>query len=71
MTPDRSLRGYLIVMLVGAAFLVLAQFGTWPPEPGIEWAQISLTVAAVILSVSLAVYEWRQGRRRHGRASQP
>lgn len=39
MRPDRSLRGHLIAILIGAAFLVLAQLGTWPPETGFERAQ--------------------------------
>lgn len=34
MTPDWALRGHLIAMLVGAAFLALAQLGSWPPETG-------------------------------------
>ncbi|MFI7744915.1 hypothetical protein [Kocuria rhizosphaericola] len=71
MTPDRSLRGHLIAMLVGAALLVLAQLGSWPPETGFERALAGLTVAAVLIAVSLTVYEWRQGRRRRGRDNQP
>ncbi|TDL38575.1 hypothetical protein [Kocuria rosea] len=71
MTPDRSLRGHLIAMLVGAAFLVLAQLGTWPPETGFERALTGLTIAAVLIAVSLTAYELRQGRRRRGRGSQP
>lgn len=62
MTPDRSLRGHLIAMLIGAALLVLGQFGSWPPETGLERALTGLTVAAALIAVSLTVYEWRQGR---------
>jgi hypothetical protein len=62
MTPDRSLRGHLIAMIVGAALLVLGQLGAWPPEVGFERALTGLTVAAVLIAVSLTVYEWRQGR---------
>lgn len=63
MTPDRSLRGDRIAMLVGAAFLVLAPLGAWPPETGFERALTGLTEAAVLMAVSLTVYEWRQGPR--------
>lgn len=63
MGQDRQMRGYLIAMLVGAAFLVLAQFGSWPPETGFERALTGLTVAAVLIAVGLTIYEWRQGRR--------
>lgn len=61
MSQDKPLRGHLIAMLVGAAFLALAQLGTWPPENGFERALTGLTVAAVLIAVSLSVYEWRQG----------
>lgn len=71
MTPDRSLRGHLIAILIGAAFLVLAQLGTWPPETGFERALTGLTIAAVLIAVSLSFYEWLQGRRRRGRDLQP
>jgi hypothetical protein len=56
-------RGHLIAMLVGAAFLVLAHPGTWPLETGFERALTGLTLAAVLVAVSLTGYEWRQGRR--------
>lgn len=71
MTPDRSLRGHLVAMLVGAAFLVLGQLGTWPPESGSERALTGLTAAAALVAVPLTVYEWRQGRRCRGRGSRP
>lgn len=70
MTPDRSLRVYLIAMLVGAAFLALGQLDSRPPETGVERALTGLTVAVVLIAVSLSVYEWRQGRRRCGRDNQ-
>ena len=63
MTPDRSQRGHRIAMLVGAAFLVPGQLGSWPPETGVERALTGLTVAVVLIAVSLSVYEWRQGRK--------
>ena len=63
MSQDKQLRGHLIAMLVGAAFLALAQLGTWPPETGLERALTGLTVAVVLIAVSLSVYEWRQGRK--------
>ncbi|MEX5303241.1 hypothetical protein [Kocuria sabuli] len=63
MTPDQSLRGYLIAKLVGAAFLVLGQFGSWPPETRFERDSTGLTVAAVLIAVGLPIYEWRQGRK--------
>ncbi|MEX5270396.1 hypothetical protein [Kocuria sabuli] len=62
MGQDRQLRGYLIAMLVGAAFLVLGQFGSWPPETGFERALTGLTVAAVLIAVGLTIYEWLQRR---------
>lgn len=45
MTPDRSLRGCLIAMLLGAALLVLGQVGSWPPETGFERALSSTMMA--------------------------
>lgn len=63
MGQDRQLRGYVIAMLVGAAFLVLGQFGAWPPETGLERALTGLTVAVVLIAVGLTIYEWRQGRK--------
>lgn len=63
MSQDKQLRGYLIAMLVGAAFLVLGQLGSWPPETGLERALTGLTVAVVLIAVSLTIYEWRQGRK--------
>ena len=63
MSHDKQLRGYLIAMLVGAAFLVLGQLGSWPPETGLERALTGLTVAVVLIAVSLTIYEWRQGRK--------
>ncbi len=63
MAQDKQLRGHLIAMLVGAAFLVLGKFGSWPPETGFERALAGLTVAAVLIAVGLTLYEWRQGRR--------
>ena len=63
MSQDKQLRGHLIAMLVGAAFLVLGQLGSWPPETGFERALTGLTVAMVLIAVSLSVYEWRQGRK--------
>ncbi|MEX5256679.1 hypothetical protein [Kocuria arenosa] len=63
MGQDKQLRGHLIAMLVGAAFLVLGQLGSWPPETGLERALTGLTVAAVLIAVSLTVYEWWQDRR--------
>jgi hypothetical protein len=62
MGQDRQLRGHLIAMLVGAAFPAIAQLGSWPPETGFERTLAGLTVAAVLIAVSLTVYEWRQGR---------
>lgn len=64
MTPDKSLRGFLITMLAGAGLLVLAQLGSWPPETGLERAITGFTVAAVVIAVSLTACEWRQARRR-------
>ncbi|MFF0989115.1 hypothetical protein [Kocuria nitroreducens] len=61
MTPDRRLRGHLIAMLVGAAFLVRGQFGSWPPETDLQRVLTGLTAAAVLIAVSLTVDEWRQG----------
>jgi hypothetical protein len=61
MTTVRAFRGHLIVIFVGVAFLVLGQLGTWPPETGLERAPTGLTVAAVLIAVSLTVYEWQQG----------
>ena len=63
MSQDKQLRGHLIAMLVGAAFLVLGQLGSWPPQTGFERALTGLTVAVVLIAVSLSVYEWRQGRK--------
>jgi hypothetical protein len=63
MSQDKQLRGHLIAMLVGAALLVLGQLGSWPPETGFERAMTGLTVAVVLIAVSLSVYEWRQGRK--------
>ena len=63
MSQDKQLRGHLIAMLVGAAFLVLGQLGSWPPETGFERALTGLTVAVVLIAVSLTIYEWRQGRK--------
>lgn len=57
-------------MLVGAALLTPAQLGTWLPETGLERALTGLPMAAVLIAVSLPVYEWGQDRRR-GRGSQP
>ena len=62
MTPERSLRGHLIAMLVGAALLVLGQLGSWPPETGFERAPTGFTVAAVLIAGSMTVYEWWQDR---------
>ncbi|GAA1749917.1 hypothetical protein [Kocuria aegyptia] len=70
MGQDRQLRGHLIAMLVGAALLVLAQLGSWPPETHFERALTGLAVAAVLIAVGLTLYEWRQDRRRRGRDSQ-
>ncbi|WIG16461.1 hypothetical protein [Kocuria rosea] len=69
MGKDVQLRAHLIAMLVGAAFLALGQLGSWPPETGFERALTGLTVAVVLIAVSLSVYEWRQGRR--GRDNEP
>ena len=63
MSQDKQLRRHLIAMLVGAAFLVLGQLGSWPPQTGFERALTGLTVAVVLIAVSLSVYEWRQGRK--------
>ncbi len=63
MGQDKPLRGHLIAMLIGAAFPALGQLGTWPPETGPERTLTGLTVAAVVIAVSLMVYEWRQGGR--------
>ncbi|KUG52942.1 hypothetical protein AVL61_12010 [Kocuria rosea subsp. polaris] len=71
MTPDRSLHGHLIAMLVGAALLVLAQVGTWPPLTAFERALTGLTVTAVLIAVSRPVHEWRQSRHRRGPDHQP
>lgn len=62
MTPDWALRGLLIAMFVGATPLVLVQLRAWPSETRFERALTGLTVAAVLIVVSLTVYEWRQGR---------
>ncbi|MEX5298447.1 hypothetical protein RCG67_06670 [Kocuria sp. CPCC 205292] len=71
MTPDRSLHGHLIAMLVGAALLVLAQLGTWPPLTAFERALSGLTMAAVLIAVSLTVHERRQGGSAGGPSSVP
>jgi hypothetical protein len=66
MGQDKQLRGHLIAMLVGAAFVVLGQFGSWPPGTGFERALTGLTVAVVLTAVSLTVHEWRQGSKASG-----
>jgi hypothetical protein len=71
MGQDQQLRGHLIAMLVGAVLLVLAQFGAWPPDAGLERAVTGFTVAAAVIAVSLTVYEWRQGRPRRNLGDRP
>ena len=71
MNPDRQLRGFLIAMLVGAGLMVLGQLVAWPPESGLERILTGLTVAVTLLAVSLTVYAWQHGRRRHGRDERP
>ncbi|MFF0903057.1 UNVERIFIED_CONTAM: hypothetical protein RF653_05220 [Kocuria sp. CPCC 205316] len=55
MGQDKPLRGHLIAMLIGAAFLVLGQLGTWPSGTGPERTPTGLTVAAVLIVVSPTV----------------
>ena len=66
MTTDRYLRRPLILMLLVAAVLVLAQLVSWPPQTGLDRALTGFTAAAVPIAVSLTVYEWWQGRSRYG-----
>ena len=71
MTQGRQLRGFSIVLLVGAGLMVLGQLVAWPPEAALERILTGLTVAVVLLAVSLTVYVWRHDRRRHRQRKHP
>lgn len=71
MTQGRQLRWFLIAMLVGAGLMVLGQLVAWPPEAALERILTGLTVAVVLLAVSLTVYVWRHDRRRHSQGKRP